>query len=227
MDSDYHVQDVTLSIANQNMLSGATYDQIQQLITVDLPITRDNFIRVWKTLILKRCQDVFEQEKHHRADHFIRINRNILVPAPLSDLLYMIGQHHSNVTGVIYDSVPPAHAANPPPWWAVDNDLVQQWCLMVNRLKTNYLMREFPSMTDYTNKPLMLTSLHDNEDLRSIKAFTNEPKPADALIRFVNDPLYDPVPHAYDACHLRMTEQLALTTIRYCYVGAYVINSNS
>lgn len=54
-DNTYLTYDFAVNITAQNTLSGRTYDQIQELVSADLPITRDNFIRMWKTLILKRC----------------------------------------------------------------------------------------------------------------------------------------------------------------------------
>lgn len=60
-------------------------------MNTDLPITGENFIRMWKTLILKRVQDVYEKEKHVRSDHYVRLDRSILTPAPLTDLLYALG----------------------------------------------------------------------------------------------------------------------------------------
>ena len=65
---------------------------VEQLGNADHPITQANFQRMWKTLILKRAQDVYEKEKHVRATNFVRIDRSMIMPSPLSDLLYSIGQ---------------------------------------------------------------------------------------------------------------------------------------
>lgn len=70
--------DFPVNITAQNTLSGRTYDQMLQIVNADLPITRDNFIRMWKTLILKRVQDVYGKEKHVRPANFIRLERSIL-----------------------------------------------------------------------------------------------------------------------------------------------------
>lgn len=105
LDSDYTIVDHAVNINGQDTLPGMTYDQQSELTTIDLPIDRLMFIRVWKTLILKRLQDVFEQEKRVRAQHFVRLARNQLLPAPLADLLYALGSFHSPATGVLpYDT---------------------------------------------------------------------------------------------------------------------------
>lgn len=106
-DCDYTPLVFIIQIGGQNTLSGATYDQLEQLVNVTPPITKENFIRMWMSLMLKRAQDVYEQEKHQRAPNFVRLVRNILLLAPLADLLFRIGQHHSMARGYIYNVVPP------------------------------------------------------------------------------------------------------------------------
>lgn len=153
LDSDYAIQDRVVQIANQNTLSGLVYDQLEQLVNVNLPITRDEFIRVYKTLLLKRVQDVYEKEKLVRPDHYVRIARNIQLPAPLAETLSAIGSFHSAADGMIYHAVQPARAANPENWWAVDNDLILNWSKAIGRLSHQYVMSEFPSFTDYADRP--------------------------------------------------------------------------
>lgn len=76
LDSDYTIVDHAVNINGQDSLPGMVHDQMSQLTTIDLQIDRPSFIRIWKTLILKRLQDVFEQEKRVRAQHFVRLARN-------------------------------------------------------------------------------------------------------------------------------------------------------
>lgn len=106
LDSTYRRVNISLSIENQDSVARATYLQIEQLCAVGLPLTENQFIRMWKTLILKRSQDVYEQEKHTRAQDYVRVMRNLPVPGPLADLLYSIGQLHSRTLGTIFDIVP-------------------------------------------------------------------------------------------------------------------------
>ena len=78
-----------------------------------LPITLKQFIRMWRTLILKRVQDVIEKQLLARPDHFVRLSRNIMLPAPCADLLYSLRQFHSNANGLIYNISQPARADPP------------------------------------------------------------------------------------------------------------------
>ncbi len=62
MDSRFILQDLTLNIDAQNTLTGQTY-MILELVSVQLPITRVNFIRIWKTLLLRQVQNIYYREK--------------------------------------------------------------------------------------------------------------------------------------------------------------------
>jgi hypothetical protein len=226
LDRDYFIRDIQVDIENQNALAAATYDQLLQLTMVELPITRADFIRMWKTLILKRVQDVYESEKCQRANHFVRLIRNILLPAPLADLLYSLGSFDDPTSGITYHVNPPDQPAVPQPWWTVDPAILATWITMTHRMAPFFTMKEFPSVRDYDGRPLMLTAIQDANNLRSVKALTNQPTPADGLIRFVNDNLFLNGAQ-YEYCHLRMTEPMLLAHVRYDYLRDYVLNSNA
>lgn len=226
LDSTYHRIDLPVSIANQVSVAHATYQQMEQLCSMALPLDQDTFARMWKTLILKRVQDIFEHEKHRRSEHFIRVMRNLPIPAPLADLLYALGQHHSRALGTIYDMVPPARAAVPEPWWIMDPNILDHWCLLCARMSKLYMMKEFPAPSEYKDRALAMTSIHDDGPLRSVKSLTNEPTPADGYLRFINDEiLVNPFPFANS--QLRIVEGLERRSILYSYVGAYVLDTNS
>lgn len=91
-DSDYHIVDAVLNTGAQTTM--LTYLQMQQLLNVDLKVKQDEFIQIWRTLLLKKAQDVYEKEKYRRANHFIQLGTQRLVSAPLGDLVYSIGQFH-------------------------------------------------------------------------------------------------------------------------------------
>lgn len=139
-DSDYHVQDVVMSIDGQDTLPTSVYLQLAQLVNVDLDITQENFIRMWKTIILKRSQDVYEKEKHTRPNHYVRLSPLLLVPAPLGDLLYSIGQYHNVNEGVVYDTSPLAQAAATENWWTVDAEILAQWIRTMSRMSKLYFL---------------------------------------------------------------------------------------
>lgn len=227
-DSDYRTRRFALQVAGQDTLSGATYDQLEQLVSVALPINRDNFIRVWKTLMLKRAQDVLERETHVRPAGYIRISGSIIIPGPLADLLYSIGRFHSSSRGFIYEVAPP-DLDNPPAGWQVMDPAIfatfQQTC---HRMKHLFLMKEFPMASEFDGKPLVLTRALDANNLRSVKAYTNEPTPADCLITLVNDALFlDGNNITFDEFSLILAQGLDRMSVAYEYIGSYVLNSNS
>ncbi|KAL1447175.1 hypothetical protein WDU94_015608, partial [Cyamophila willieti] len=79
----------------QVLLPTAVY---RQLTTVELDINEDNFIRMWKTLLLKRAQDVHERAKHVRPANHIRLSSQIICPAPLADLAYSFESQPSDTS---------------------------------------------------------------------------------------------------------------------------------
>lgn len=217
-----------VSIDNQSTLATATYLQLEQLCAVDLPLTESQFIRMWKTLILKRVQDIYEQEKHTRAQDFIRVMRNLPVPGPLADLLYSLGQLHSRALGTVFDTVSPAKASPAEAWWTLDQGILSNWCLMLSRLSLMYMMKEFSAPTEYKDRAIALTTIQDAPEIntRSVKAFTNEPSAADGFIRFVNDDLFTNS-KPFNNCDLRIVEGLERPSILHTYVGSYVLQANS
>lgn len=228
LDSDYHVVDFTLQIAGQDTLSTLTYNQMTALVTVNLGITLDQFIRMWKTILLKRANDVFEMEKRVRNATFIRLSRNLLLPGPLADLCHAIGGFSSPATGEVYHTVPPATPAVAPNWTVVDNDIVQLWNREMARMSPLYTMKEFPPLSQYDARPMMLTRRIAADNLCQVKSNTNDPKPTDALIRFVNDELYDqPGWYTDDNAHIELTRNMHLMDIQAGYVGSYTIQTNS
>lgn len=228
-DSDYHIINVIVDIDAQDTLSGLVYDHLTTLHPVDLPLNRDGFIRMWKSLILKRVQDIIEKQRLSRPQHFIRLSRNVTLPAPLADLLYTLGQFHSPAKGIKYDITQPPRPAVPEQWWNIDDALLPQWITTMGLLADKYIMREYPSQSEYSNRPITLTMLMDNEDgtIRSVKSATNETSLNDAFIHFVNDPLFLPIQGmAYARCHLKVVDSLHLLTIRRQYVRGYTTNTD-
>lgn len=229
LDSDYTVVEHVLSIDNQDTLSGLTYDQLAQLLTIDPAINRNDFIRMWKSLILKRTHDVFAKVNGIQPPNYIPIHRGISLPGPLADLLHGLGVLHSDHTGHYHTIVsPPRPNQNPPNWWNIDLNIIRDWNQTMSRLPDLYTLKQFPNQGDYEQRPLMLTNIVDEEDLRVIHAWTNEPKPIDALTRMVNDDLFAAHPYITSAnSSLTMTPATLVSMVRTGYIGSYVINSNS
>lgn len=241
MDSDYSIINHTIRIENQDTLSGLTYDQLAAVSNIQLNMTRAQFIRIWKTLIYKRVQDILMMEKQVRPVDQIHINRAILTPAPLADLLASLGEFHSAVTGHIHHIVLPDRAARAqtrsqpaveaqpvPEHGTINRALLTQWNLLCARLKHNYIMKEFPPMDQESARPLVLTRMQATNDLIQIRAKTSEPTPNDALIRIVNDDLFvDNDRYDYAHCAITMTPLVDPEAIRGTYVGGYVLDNNA
>ncbi len=88
MDSHSILQDLTLNTFTQDTLSGQRYDMMLRLVRVQLPITQVNFIKVWKTLLLKCVEDVYYKETGVHPGRFLHCASTIPVSTPLDDLLY-------------------------------------------------------------------------------------------------------------------------------------------
>lgn len=212
-----------VNITNQDTLSGETYDQLQQISSVQLPITRAKFIRMWKTIILKRTQDVYESQYMVRPTEYIRLNRSIVLPATLADVVHALGSFFSTVTGRTHFIAPPARPAPPEEFWTVDSNIVRDFIATTQYMNPCFIMKEYPSQRETDARPIMLTyRLTQNARMR-IKALTNEPRLSDAFIRMVNDDLF--VAHgrfSAASCSLNMTPDLTPSTIRGRYIAGYV-----
>lgn len=227
MDRDGLVVEHVANIDNQTTLSGEVYDLLQRISSVTLPITRANFIRVWKTLILKRVQDIYENQYMQRPDNYVRINRQITVPAPLADLLHTLGSFYSAHTGRHHYLAPPKVGAKKEDFWTVENQSLRDWELLTRYMDRNYTMREFPSQRETTDRAIVLTFPQVTGQYKRIKALTNEPRLADAFIRLVNDDLFA----AHDRftianCALNMTMDLQTSNVRGRYVAAYALRND-
>lgn len=228
MDSDYSIIDFTVQIENQNTLSAATYQAIASATSINLDITEAQFTQMWKTILLKRVQDVYEAEKHQRPVGFVRLGRQIPIPGPLADLCHTIGHFHSNVTGHNYHIIPPAAPVQPEAWRQVDNNILNVYCREMNRVSPLYTMKEFPAMNQCGEKPFVLTTRQVANDVGIIKAWTNEPKPTDAFVRLANDDLFEAHPHiTFANCSLTMTQALATPGFVMNYAGSYITNVNA
>lgn len=229
MAGKYGRQDVTRNVIDhpvninaQASMPHATYDQLVQLSDIDLPLTEAQFTRMWKTIILKRCQDVFEQEKTRRADHFVRLTRNLLLPAPLADVLYALGSYFDPIAGTTHHIVPPTRAAEPPNWWTIDNAILRDWTNLVIDMAPFFIMKEYPGPSDIESRPIMLTSLNDIGNVRTVKIYNSGPRPSDVKLRFVNDELFVN-PYAFPDCHLIASESLILASARDAYIASYCL----
>lgn len=220
--SDYHRVDMTLVVAGQDTVSSAVWRQLQHLETRDIGITEAVFIKLWKTFMLKRAQDLFQSEKNRRADNFVRFYTNLPVPKPLYDLLCALGQCYDNTNGVTYDIIPPARSQqNPQAWYTLTAADLNTWIQEMRRYERVYEMCEFPQRSDFEGRALQRLAYDDNNALRQVKARSTIVRPSDTLITLMHDQLFEPMP-TYNECHIVCTDQLHRESVIASYVSSFV-----
>lgn len=235
MDSDYTVVDHTLQVANQDTLSGAVYEQLRMISSIELNMTKPHFIKVWKQILLKRAQDLYEMEKQVKPEHRLDINPTNVVPAPLADISTALGSFQSAVTGHDHHIIPPAFAENDD-LWDIDDELFNDWQILCSRIQHHYKMKIPPAEFESDHRPIALTYVaetraavqHIRPRMIRIKAYTNEPTPTDALLRSVNDDLFiEEDEWSYNHAHLFMSPEFNQLQVVNTYVGSYVLDSNA
>ncbi|KAK6616793.1 hypothetical protein RUM43_015060 [Polyplax serrata] len=126
---------------------------LQTLVTVQLDVTEQDFIRMCKTLLLKRVQDVYKRERNVRPEYHVRLARTIIMLSPWAELLYAIGVYYSAACGIFVHIVQPPPPAEPEPWWTVDPVFVMKLNKEMGRLQhlSHYLQELPPSNGRTTN----------------------------------------------------------------------------
>jgi len=207
----------------------AIFQQQEQLCTSALPINQANFARMIKTLVLKRVQDVHEKCFNQRANHFVRLYRNIMVPKPIYDLMSALGRGFNIHDGHHYYMSPVAQpAANPPDFWTIDNNILTAYQQFARRMAPLYQYVEFPSSNDYDGRSIGCTRIQEANGRSSVLSSTPAPTPADGLLRILNPDgfLAGDVP-AMDACSFRLCDETFTAPVLNAYVGSSVLNTNS
>lgn len=223
-----YVHDISVSINNQNTLSGTTYDQLEILCNDEqktLPISRDDFIRMWKTIILKRVQDVFQEEKKRVIDNRIFFSCSLQVPLTLYDLLISLGCFESKVNGTIYHIVlPKVKDAAEEKWWTLDDEITKNWIMTMAMMQHRFQMGVFPNSDSIMGSTLMLTTISDLANgQRTIKMVTNEVHQSQSFVRLVNDDIFEPDTRVtFDNCHLYAFNTKHQNSAMLQYVGDYV-----
>lgn len=221
-DSTSRIYDITMNIANQDTISGLTFDQLHQLTAVDAPMTRDQFIRTWKTLILHRVQILQGNELSAPLAHFHDFATDTKVPATLGDLLHRLGQFKSSTDGRTYNLLAPPQPDQLPDWWNIDANLFHHWNQYMARMETKYLMTTYPHPLKTEGTALITTTIQDAQAYRSVRTITSEADPDDGYVRFVNDDIFYPNDHTtYATSDYYMIRELHHDTTVANYIAAY------
>ncbi|KAL7303404.1 hypothetical protein TKK_0004589 [Trichogramma kaykai] len=232
LHSDGYSSGHRLDIAGQSSLPKAVYEQLYALNEcVDYSMTLAEFTMMWRTLLLKRAQDVQEKSTKVRVGvKKVGIDSSILVPAPLHDLLASLGEFSSPSLGCTYYTSAPIGTSTGQPnwnWLTVNAEVLQNWCRVMASMKHQYAMREFPEAEDYRGKSIILTqrSPHNGSiGQTSVRSYTNELRPEDGFVHLVNDSLYATPPTQLHNCHFTVISRVYEASIRADYVGSYVLD---
>lgn len=172
-------------------------------------------------------------ETQARVPNYLDLDSTTNIPAPLADVLTTLGSYESQATGHHHHIITPERPEN---WhntyWQVDDDLITEWTQLCNRVQHHYTMKCFPKEDDYEKRPIMLTTREQQQAPRNthvrIKAYTNEPQQNDALIRTVNDDLFEAAGEwTAQNCHYYMTPALRTNQVVQTYIGGYVLRDNA
>lgn len=221
--SDYARVDVTVDPAQVTLILEQLHAFLSSLKTRDIDINQATFIRICRTLILKRVQDLFEREKCRRAPDFVRFYTQLPVPKALFDILNALGQCYDSTTGLTYDLIPVGmDAANPQDWYTINANDLNLWIREMHRYSDVYEMCEFPSKTDFQGRALQRLAFNVNaHGLIAVKAKSSIVRPSDVLIRMMLEQLFTANAVNFNACHIVCTDYLTADVVRAQYVGSY------
>lgn len=189
-------------------------------------ITEDQYLQMTRTLVLKRLQDISEYQTGIRPNPCLAMSRSLNIPQPLGELLYALGPYYSNVHGRDYYPVAPARpAAAVPAWMNLDANILSDYRLLMDQVKSRYQTVPFPKMSDMNGQPLIFTISSEANDMNTVRASINTPQPSDAFLRFVHetDFIATNAP-TFNHCDLIMTETLFIEDVVDNYVRSYVMS---
>jgi len=182
-------------------------------------ITQEDYVRMSRTILLRRLQDIVEYQTGVRPDNAIRMARSLETPQPLAELLFALGPYFADVNGRQYNLVyAPAPPQNPPPWYTLDPAILGNYRPLIDQVKHRFRTASFPKSNDINGQPLMFTVGREQNGMKSVRASNNVPKPSDGFLRFVHEEFFaDNVPN-YDDCDLIMTNTLFISDVVDAYV---------
>lgn len=185
-DADGTIMPMPVNIEGTKILAAATYQFMSSLSIAEPPLTEDQFVRMWRTVVLKRAQDVYEATSGVRPDGFIRFGTTLTIPRPLADFVAAIGRYTSIQLDVHFDPSPPVKTSPPQDWYTVDTTIYHNWQIWMIRMKNLYQCVDFPRRSQVIGLPYAIMSFeYDKRDLNGVITITHEATSSDALLFFV------------------------------------------
>lgn len=217
---------VTVDPGKLSRVINSTYDAMEVTIAgLGVPtITKEAFLRITRTLLVKRLQDILEFQNGVRPTGALQLARVIDLPQPIAELLYNLGPYYCQLNGkqYYYDLVPKPNT-DVPDWWTVDTSLLGKYRLFIDQCRDRYMILSFPRMSDMTGSPLMLTAREEATDMTTVRAYLNCAQPSDGFLRFVHEEFFVDLPFTYNDCDLIMTPTLYTYDVISAYVRSYII----
>lgn len=226
MTSDYHINVVSVDITTIDAFSNALHVILSQCCPpgVPIPINAVNFLKINRTLLLRRMQDIVETQSFVRPGGQINISRGFQVPQPFGELLYALGPYYSKNSGIRHHlnivPQPPAPPAAVQDWRALDENAFVNYHQMVQLCSSRYAMVQFPRPSQIDGQPLMLVARQNIGGSVTCKGLSSEVTPADAFLRLIHMEMFNPAPVYADA-HFILTESLPQAPLRARYLGSY------
>lgn len=225
MDSDMTPASITVDPAHFERVPTQVFRQLEQLHPIGaLPITLNQFLRVSRSLMLRRLQDIVEGTTYSRVPNAIPLNRSIMIPQAVGDLIYALGNYYVEATGTPIQlqsvAIP---AANAPNWTTLDGATLQAWCQTTAIMQRHYMMVEFPRPSNILGAPLPLMITHTANHMVRVKSRYTGPQLSDALLRAVNEEeIFAGMGYNFHNCRFIMTQQMHVETLVSRYVASYV-----
>lgn len=193
---------------------------------MDAPITQVNFLRITRTLMLKRVQDIVEASTGVRPDQPIRIARTMPLPQPIGELFYAIGTYYCQWNGIKYEITSSAPLVPPEDWRTLEPAQLANYRNFMEMTVDRYRQCPFPKLTDVIGQPLMMCVKDEVNNQCQIKSPGPIPTPADAFIKFVNEEFITDMPFAGNNCEYILTDRLYVDDVVSMYVNSYVISTH-
>ncbi len=189
------------------------------------PITQANFLRVCRTIVHKRLQDIVTFQSKIRPQNEIKIQRSFLVPQPIGELLYALGPYDCAATGMRYELSPmnrPAAEAEVPPYMIIDANIWRSYLDFIAMTEERFMYVRFPKEADMAGQPLMLTTKEVEGNLERVQGALTEVQPSNAYLRFVHEEFFTDPPFTTQTCEFYLTEQLYVDSVVEPYVNSYL-----
>lgn len=225
MDADMIPVGITFNPSLLERVPRAVYRTLEALHPLGvLPIDQNNFVRMCRTLMFRRLLDIVDGTNHLRTAGTIAVGRTIMMPRPIADLLYGLGNFFCEATGQPYQvSCVAAPAANPEPWRTLDPAVVTGFNRAVAVSASRYMMAEFPRPSNLDGQPLPLLRRNERDDLVQVRSRFIGPTLADVFLYAVNEDLVEDSPYLLADCHYMATMPINITQLVHSYVDSYIL----